>query len=84
MQSALPAVTLEVWTQSLAANHTPSGYWNSVFKSGALNSVGPLGLKLTGRFLNATTQLVRPCYRHIASDIASDSVYCDQVQSVAP
>lgn len=58
MQPAVPSVNLEVWTQGLAANWSASGYWDRVFGSGALGAVGPLKLNLTGRFLNATTQLV--------------------------
>jgi hypothetical protein len=58
MQPTVPTVTLEVWTQGLAANWSASGFWDNVFSSGSLDAVGPLKLKLIGRFLNATTQLV--------------------------
>lgn len=57
LQAAQPSVIVNVWTQSLAANFTPSAYWSSVFSSRALDSVGPLNLTLAGKFINATSQL---------------------------
>ena len=61
LAAATPTVVLGVWTNSLAANFTPSVFWDSVFASGALSSVGPRQAKWTGTFLNATTYLVRLC-----------------------
>lgn len=59
LAAATPTIILDVWTNSMAANFTPSVFWDSVFASGALNSVGPRQAKWTGTFLNATTYLVR-------------------------
>ena len=61
LAAATPTVVLDVWTNSLAANFTPSVFWDSVFASGALDSVGPRQAQWTGTFLNATTFLVRLC-----------------------
>ena len=60
MEPAVPSITLEVWTQGLAANWSASGFWDRVFGSGALHAIGRLKLNLTGQFLNATIQLVSP------------------------
>jgi hypothetical protein len=61
LAAATPTVVLDVWTNSLAANFTPSVFWDRVFASGALNSIGPRQAQWTGTFLNATTYLVRLC-----------------------
>ena len=60
LDAATATVVLDVWTNSMAANFTPSVFWDGVFASGALDSVGPRRAKWTGTFLNATTHLVRP------------------------
>ena len=58
LQTASPAVVLDVWTNSMAANFTPSEFWGGVFTSGALESLGPRQANWTGAFLNATMHLV--------------------------
>lgn len=58
LQTASPAVVLDVWTNSMAANFTPSAFWGGVFTSGALDSLGPRQANWTGAFLNATMHLV--------------------------